>query len=113
AANACRQHRCANGDHGPQGQRWPTSPPRTWRHRCRSVGEQRRGKVGGGREAIGREFLERAHNRVLDARRYCSALLREASWLLGENACNDRLHVWTRERRLTGEHLVGNGTERV
>ena len=63
--------------------------------------------------AIGGELLERPVDRELDRDRHRLALNGEAPRLFRQKASDDRLHRRPGERRLSGQHLVGHGPERV
>ena len=64
-------------------------------------------------ETVRGDFFERACDRRFDIQRYVSALGRERSGLLRHDSRHDGLHRWSGERRLTGEHFISDGTQRI
>ena len=72
------------------------------------LGEQRRRG-----EPVGRQLLERGEHRRFDMRRNRVALREEGAGVLGHDPGHDRLGGRAGERRISREHLVQHGAQRV
>jgi hypothetical protein len=74
---------------------------------------ERRGEIGGTREAVGRQLLERREHRGFDVRRNGVALRLKRARRLGHHPRHHRLRGGAGERRLGGQHLVQHAAEGV
>jgi hypothetical protein len=100
----------------------PGNPARPGRGREDARGDGGRGpgsaverhrELRGGREAVGRQLLQRGEHRRLDLGGDGVPLRQERARRLGQHPRHDRLRGAPGERRVADQHLVGDAAQRV